>query len=180
MSWLASETRTTPMLTLNWPVQPVLAAPRTSVPAACLVSAAAAPPVSSNGEVSVTVLPAATSSWRVLVVLPKTMVRPKVRSSVKRRVEVPPEAGVRTTLLAASPSWPSAEIESTPPWTFTLPTKSFVASPSTRLPLPVLVRPAPETLPPRVRPWVTLWSEAPETEKTALAATVRGWLTSRP
>ena len=179
VSWLAAEAWTTPALMLNWPVQPVLSAPRTRVPVACLTSAAVAPPVSSKAEVSVTVLPAATSSWRVLAVLPKTIVRPKVRSSVKRSVELPP-VGARTTLLAASPSWPSAEIESTPRWTFTLPTKSLVASPSTRVPLPVFVRPAPETLPAKVRPWVTLWSEAPETEKTALAATVSGWLTRSP
>ena len=168
------------MLTLSAPVQPALEAPSTKVPVACFVSEAAAPPVSSNAEVSVAVLPAETSIWRVSVVLPKTIARPKERSSVKRRVDVPPLAGVRTTLLAALPSCPSAEIESTPRWTLTLPVKSLVTSPSTRVPSPVLVRPAPETLPESVRPWVRLWREAPETEKTALFETVRAWLVSSP
>ena len=151
VSWLAAEARTTPALTLNWPDQPELSAPSTRVPVAILLRAAVAPAVTSNGAVRVTVLPAATSSWRVLAVLPRTIVRPKDRSSVKRRKEVPPP-GTRTTLLAGSPSWPSAEMERPPRWMVTSPTKSLSRAESTRVPLPVLVRPAPETLPAKVSP----------------------------
>ena len=61
VSWFVAEARTTPMLRLNWPVQPVLAAPSTKVPVACFVSVAAAPAVMSKAEVSVAVLPAETS-----------------------------------------------------------------------------------------------------------------------
>ena len=82
--------------------------------------------------------------------------------SVTRRVAVEP-VGFSTTLLAETPSWPSAEIATTPRLTTTSPVKSLPTLRSSRVPSPVLVRPeTPLILPSRMRPEV-------KTERVALA-----------
>ena len=150
VSWPAAETRTTPAFTLNWPVQPVLGAPKISVPTPSLVRLAAAFTLAAPSPKAVpivSVFPATTSSVRVSVVLPKTSERLKVMSSSTRKRALPPAAGVRTTLLAAAPRTAEAETARPPRWTTTSPTKSLVMLLMTSTPSPVLVRPVPDSLP---------------------------------
>ena len=94
----------------------------------------------------------------------------RVRSEVARKAAVPVE-GLRTTRLAALPSWPSAETERTPWVTLILPVKVFVPE-STSVPAPILLKPVPDRTPENSSPWVTLEREAVETLKLGVPINV--------
>ena len=90
-----------------------------------------------------------------------------------------PVDGLSATRLAALPSWASAETESTPWVTVALPVKVLVPE-RISVPAPALLKPVPERIPESSRPCVTLESEAVETLKVGVPASVTASEALRP